>query len=107
MDLEASCMSPKGGGAILQKAAVSVSAIDEEAARRLSRGVEYRFTNCLTYVSRCEKAARHHFGRVHPLQDEAPPKFHKDYFWTKISARIKGGFSFVIFPLSVCGGVST
>ena len=56
----------QGSGAILQSAAASASAINEEAARRLvGRGHEYRLTNCLMYICRCERAARHNFGRIY------------------------------------------
>ena len=61
----------EGSGTILQRSAVSVSAIDEEAARRLvSPGVEYRLTNYLTYVSRPERGSAQD-GKHLPMQDEA------------------------------------
>jgi len=81
------------------KTAASASTIDKEAEQRLvSPGVEYHLTNYLMYVS-------------HPGSDLAPflgsssctgqrasiPKLNEDHLWTKLSARIKGGFSFVSF----------
>ena len=104
----------EGSGAILHRAAASASAIDEEATRRfLSPGVEYHLTNYLTHVSCPQSGSAPFFGTSsHPGQSASIAKFSKDQLWTKLSARIKGGFSFVSFsPLSVlksvCRGAST
>ena len=78
---------------------VSARAIDEEPAwLSLSLGVEYRsrIASC-TFPTARERlgtilGAFTHAGRSAPI-----PKFQKDHPWTKLSARIKGGFSFVLF----------
>ena len=82
---------------------VLASAIDEESTRQsLSLGVEYRLTNYLMYVFPPSDwlgailGASPHAGRSASI-----PKLHKDHLWTKLSVRIKGGFSFILFPL-VC-----
>ena len=89
----------EGSGAILHRAAASASAINEEAAWRfLSPGVEYHLTNFLTYIYRPESGsapflgASSHAGRCGSIL-----MFNKNHLWTKLNARIKGGFSFVSF----------
>ena len=48
------------------------------------------------HLSHCEGATWCHFARVYTIYT-----IHKDHLWTKLSARIKEGFAFILCPL-VC-----
>ena len=72
----------------------------EAAARGLSLGVEYRSQIARrTFVPLRKTDLAPFCVRLH-VQIESP-RFYKDHLWTKLSARIKEGFSFILFPL-VC-----
>ena len=85
----------EGSGAILQRAASSVSAVGEPWCRisphELPPVCFPPRESSTPFLGMCSHAGL----------STSIPKFNRDYLWTKLSSRIQGGFSLFYFPL-VC-----
>ena len=83
--------------------AVGCQAIDEEAAQQLlslALNTAHELPH-IRFLLRDSGSASFLVVSTHAGRSASIPKFHKDHLWTKLSATIKGGFAFLLFPL-VC-----